>query len=97
MLINATEEFVCVGAWGSMEEALGAQCRAAPAVALLDFGLPGMSGLRGFPRSASTTRNCIRRADRVRGERARHRSPLRRRDGIFAEEHPALPAAGRSA
>jgi len=49
MLINATEEFVCVGAWGSMEEALGAQCRPAPAVALLDLGLPGMSGIEGIP------------------------------------------------
>jgi len=49
MLINATEEFACVGAFASIEEALATACRPAPAVALVDLGLPGMSGIEGIP------------------------------------------------
>src|SRR5207245_9597456 len=38
----------CTGAYGSMEEALLKIGRALPDVALVDIGLPGMSGIEGI-------------------------------------------------
>ena len=49
-LISGTEGFGCTGAWRSMEEALEEIKRAVPDVALLDIGLPGMSGIEGTRR-----------------------------------------------
>lgn len=50
-LIDGSEGFSCIGAWRSMEEALGARPDGgAPQVVLLDIGLPGMSGIEGIPR-----------------------------------------------
>src|SRR5437899_4791743 len=49
-LIDGTEGFRCTGGYGSMEEALkkiGPNVEDAPDVALLDIGLPGMSGIEG--------------------------------------------------
>src|SRR5215813_5891559 len=52
-LIDGTEGFRCAGSYGSMEEALkkmgpnAPDTEAAPDVALLDIGLPGMSGIEG--------------------------------------------------
>jgi DNA-binding NarL/FixJ family response regulator len=48
VLIGSTPGFRCVGAYRSMEEALPGISRRPPAVALLDIGLPGMSGLDGI-------------------------------------------------
>jgi DNA-binding NarL/FixJ family response regulator len=48
VLIGSTPGFRCVGAYRSMEEALPGIARRPPAVALLDIGLPGMSGLDGI-------------------------------------------------
>jgi DNA-binding NarL/FixJ family response regulator len=46
-LIGGTEGFACVGAFRSMEEALPVLTDAACDVALVDIGLPGMSGIEG--------------------------------------------------
>jgi len=50
-LIDGTDGFRCTGRYGSMEEALkqiGQKTEDAPDVALLDIGLPGMSGIEGI-------------------------------------------------
>ncbi len=47
-MIAGSDGFVCCGAFGSMEEALPAMGAAAPEVALVDIGLPGMSGVEGI-------------------------------------------------
>jgi DNA-binding NarL/FixJ family response regulator len=47
-LIEGSGGFACVGAWGSVEEALTAVRAACPNVTLLDIGLPGMSGIEGI-------------------------------------------------
>jgi len=46
-LIGGTEGFACVGAFRSMEEALPVLTDAGCDVALVDIGLPGMSGIEG--------------------------------------------------
>lgn len=46
-LIDGTEGLRCTGAFRSMEEALGKIGADLPDVALLDIGLPGMSGIEG--------------------------------------------------
>jgi DNA-binding NarL/FixJ family response regulator len=48
MLINGTQGYHCVGAYRSMEEALDRIGHQLPDVALLDIGLPGMSGIEGL-------------------------------------------------
>jgi DNA-binding NarL/FixJ family response regulator len=48
-LIGGTPGFRCVGAFRSMEEALPALAANPPDVALVDVGLPGMSGIEGIP------------------------------------------------
>jgi DNA-binding NarL/FixJ family response regulator len=47
-LIEGSEEYLCAGAWGSMEEALRFDGLASLDVILLDIGLPGMSGIEGI-------------------------------------------------
>jgi len=48
VLIDATPGYKCVGRYRSMEEALAGIGPAPPAVALIDIGLPGMSGIEGI-------------------------------------------------
>jgi DNA-binding NarL/FixJ family response regulator len=48
MLIGGTEGFRCTGGFGSMEEALEGIGAELPHVALVDIGLPGMSGIEGI-------------------------------------------------
>jgi DNA-binding NarL/FixJ family response regulator len=48
MLISGTEGYRCTGAFRSMEEALETIDRDMPHVALVDIGLPGMSGIEGM-------------------------------------------------
>jgi DNA-binding NarL/FixJ family response regulator len=48
MLIDGTEGFRCTGAFRTMEEALERIARNMPDVALIDIGLPGMSGIEGM-------------------------------------------------
>jgi DNA-binding NarL/FixJ family response regulator len=48
VLIDATEGFKCVGRFRSIEEALAGIGPHAPDVALVDLGLPGMSGIEGI-------------------------------------------------
>jgi DNA-binding NarL/FixJ family response regulator len=48
LLIGSTPGFRCVGAYRSVEEALPGLAHRPPAIALLDIGLPGMSGLEGI-------------------------------------------------
>jgi DNA-binding NarL/FixJ family response regulator len=47
-LIASSDGLECMGAWGSMEDALAADWRAKPNVVLVDLGLPGMSGIEGI-------------------------------------------------
>ncbi len=47
-LIDSTPGFRCSGLYRSMEEALGAFPHVTPDVALVDIGLPGMSGIEGI-------------------------------------------------
>jgi len=49
-LINGTSGFRCAGGFRTMEEALARSPAFSPDVALLDLGLPGMSGIDGIPR-----------------------------------------------
>jgi len=49
-LIDGTEGFRCAGAYRSMEEALPGISARPPRVALVDIGLPGMSGIEGIRR-----------------------------------------------
>lgn len=48
-LINGTKGYCCTGAYRSMEEALARPWSEIPLVALVDIGLPGMSGIEGLP------------------------------------------------
>lgn len=48
LLIGGTDGFECTGSYRSMEEALPRLEQAAPDVALVDIGLPGMSGIEGI-------------------------------------------------
>jgi len=50
VLINGTTGFRCGGTFRSMEEALPRIAATDPDVALVDIGLPGMSGIDGIPR-----------------------------------------------
>jgi DNA-binding NarL/FixJ family response regulator len=47
-LVGATPGFVCTGAYATMEEALDRIGREIPRVALVDLGLPGLSGIAGI-------------------------------------------------
>jgi DNA-binding NarL/FixJ family response regulator len=48
MLIDGTDGYSCVGAFPTMEDAIAGIQRDAPQVALVDIGLPGMSGIEGI-------------------------------------------------
>ena len=48
VLIDATQGYKCVGRYRSMEEALAGIGPTEPDVALVDLGLPGMSGIEGI-------------------------------------------------
>ena len=48
LLIDATPGYLCVGRYRSMEEALSSIGPTAPRIALVDLGLPGMSGIDGI-------------------------------------------------
>ena len=49
-LVNGTSGLQCAGAFRSMEEGLTRTAALTPDVALVDIGLPGMSGIDGIPR-----------------------------------------------
>ena len=46
--IAGTDAFECAGVWSSMEEALPAIEGVSPDIALVDIGLPGISGIEGI-------------------------------------------------
>jgi DNA-binding NarL/FixJ family response regulator len=48
VLINATQGYKCVGRYRSMEDALASIGPHGPDVALVDIGLPGMTGIEGI-------------------------------------------------
>jgi DNA-binding NarL/FixJ family response regulator len=48
-LINGTRGYCCTAAYRSMEDALARPWSEIPLVALVDIGLPGMSGIEGLP------------------------------------------------
>lgn len=50
MLVNGTNGHNCIGSYRSMEEALSRIGNELPDVALVDIGLPGMSGIEGIRR-----------------------------------------------
>jgi DNA-binding NarL/FixJ family response regulator len=47
-LISGTNGFECTGSWANMEAALAGLDAAAPDIALVDLGLPGISGIEGI-------------------------------------------------
>src|SRR5262245_47656895 len=47
-LVEGTSGYACVAAYRSMEDALARPWPGAPDVALVDIGLPGMSGIEGL-------------------------------------------------
>jgi len=47
-LVDGTDAFRCLGTFGSFEDALRCIDREVPDVALVDIGLPGMSGIDGI-------------------------------------------------
>jgi DNA-binding NarL/FixJ family response regulator len=49
-LIDGTDGYRCAGSFRSMEEALDRIALDVPAVALVDIGLPGISGIEGIRR-----------------------------------------------
>ncbi len=49
ILINGTPGYRSTGTFGSMEEALRRLLHPGPRLALVDIGLPGMSGIEGIP------------------------------------------------
>ena len=48
VLLDGTSGFRCINAWRSMEEALAERWSPLPSVALIDIGLPGISGIEGL-------------------------------------------------
>ncbi len=48
VLLEGTAGFCCINAWRSMEEALAHHWNPIPTVALIDIGLPGVSGIEGL-------------------------------------------------
>ncbi len=50
VLIGGTEGFACAGAWRTMEDALAGVGASSAELALVDIGLPGMSGIEGIRR-----------------------------------------------
>src|SRR4026208_1402213 len=50
MLINGTDTYRCTGTYRSMEDALAGIGSEVPDGALVDIGLPGMSGIEGIAR-----------------------------------------------
>ena len=48
-LIDGTPGYRCTGAFRTMEDALARTWSEVPDVALVDIGLPGMSGIKGLP------------------------------------------------
>src|SRR5512135_2499309 len=48
-LIDGTAGYRCTGAFRSMEDALARTWSEVPDVAIVDIGLPGMSGIKGLP------------------------------------------------
>src|SRR5262252_8537004 len=48
MLIDGTDGYTCVGAFPTMEDAIARIHHNLPQVALVDIGLPGMSGIEGI-------------------------------------------------
>lgn len=72
LLINRTAGFECRHAYGSMEAALQGIGVSPPRVALIDIGLPGMSGIEGvrilqdrFPRIAPLMLTVYKDDDRI--------------------------------
>jgi DNA-binding NarL/FixJ family response regulator len=47
-LISGTKGFACTGAWPTVEEALAGMAGTSPDIALVDIGLPGISGIEGI-------------------------------------------------
>ena len=71
-LINTTPPFVCRHVYGSMEEALAGIGVDPPRVALIDIGLPGMSGIDGvrmlrerYPSIAAVVLTVFKDDDRI--------------------------------
>jgi DNA-binding NarL/FixJ family response regulator len=54
VLSDGTPGFHCAGAYGSMEDALNGVARIRPDIAVVDIGLPGMSGIAGIHRLKQT-------------------------------------------
>lgn len=47
LIVNSSQKFMVVGAYGDCEEAIGAIGRDKPEIVLMDIELPGMNGIKG--------------------------------------------------
>ena len=67
-LIRGTEGFTCTGSYRSMEEALAKIGSQLPDLALVDIGLPGMSGIEGIRilKEGTISRDAVAHADDLR-------------------------------
>jgi DNA-binding NarL/FixJ family response regulator len=59
VLIDGTPGFRCTGAYSSMEDALPAIAQGPPEIAIVDIGLPGMSGIDGIGRLKQSHPNLL--------------------------------------
>ena len=73
-LINSTPPFECKHVYGAMEDALAGIGSCPPRVALIDIGLPGMSGIEGvrilrerYPSIAAVLLTVFKDDDRIFG------------------------------
>jgi DNA-binding NarL/FixJ family response regulator len=91
-LIGGFPGFTCAGAYGTMEDALRGMARAVPDIALVDLGLPGMSGIDGI-REIRRYPAVLALVLTVHSDDGRVRGAARGRDRLHVEEHAARAAA----
>jgi DNA-binding NarL/FixJ family response regulator len=91
-LIGGSEGYRCTHSFGSMEDALTEIGSELPDVALIDIGLPGMSGIEGV-REATLSESSACDARRLQRRFTHFRSSMCGGARLSVEEHAAGEAA----